>query len=112
MAKFGIKYGKSIFKFLKKILKKAKPNKGGPKATKNNPKATKGVADADSTSVSQESVGTGSKIMGNVWLQDHTEFLEYFNIKESVLSNFALLSFSIFIGTQNKKNFSNAMMHF
>ena len=41
----------------------------------------------------------------------HTVILEYFNIKEEALSNFAL-SFQIFIATQNKKNFSNAMMHF
>ena len=42
----------------------------------------------------------------------HTVILEYFNIKEQALSNFALQSFQIFIGTQNKKNFSNDMMHF
>ena len=42
----------------------------------------------------------------------HTGILEYFNIKESALSNFAFQSFYIFIGTQSKKNFSNAMMHF
>ena len=59
-----IKYGKNIFKFLKK---KAKPKKGGPKATKNDPKATKGGADANSTSVLQKAKGAGSKIMGNVW---------------------------------------------
>jgi hypothetical protein len=74
LAKFGIRYGKSLFKFLKKILKKAKPKKGGPKPTKidpiptkMDPKATKGVADAASTSVSQESLGTGGKILSNVW---------------------------------------------
>ena len=42
----------------------------------------------------------------------HTGILEYFNIKESALSNFAFQSFYIFIGIQSKKNFSNAMMHF
>ena len=42
----------------------------------------------------------------------HTVILEYFNIKESALSNFAFQSFLIFIGTQNKKNLSNGMMHF
>ena len=42
----------------------------------------------------------------------HTVILEYFNIKVYVLSNFAFQSFQIFIGTQDKKNFSNSMMHF
>ena len=74
LAKFGIRYGKSFIKFLIKILKKAKPKKGGPKPTKSDPiptkidpKATKGVADAASTSVSQGSLGTGGKILSNVW---------------------------------------------
>ena len=34
----------------------------------------------------------------------HTVFLEYFNITEEELSNFAFQSFSIFIGTLSKKN--------
>ena len=54
-----IKFGKNIFKSLKKLFTKAKPIKGGPKATK-------GGAIADSTSVSQKSLGTGGKIMSNV----------------------------------------------
>ena len=41
----------------------------------------------------------------------HTVILEYFNIKVYVLSNFAFQSFWK-LGTQNKNNFSNAMMHF
>ena len=60
-----IKYGKNIFKFLKKL--KPKPKKGGSKATKNGPKATKGGANGNSTSVFQKAKGAGSKIMGNVW---------------------------------------------
>ena len=39
----------------------------------------------------------------------HTVIIEYFNIKELALSNFA---FPFLIATQNKNNFSNAMMHF
>ena len=39
----------------------------------------------------------------------HTVILEYFNIKEWALSNFAFQSFYIFIGTQDKYNFSIPM---
>ena len=39
----------------------------------------------------------------------HTVILEYFNVKEKVLSNFCL---PVFLGTQNKKNMSNAMITF
>ena len=60
LAKFGIKFGKNIFKFLKKVFTKAKPIKGAPKIAK-------GGAIADSTSVSQKSLGTGGKIMSNFW---------------------------------------------
>ena len=56
LAKFVVKFGKNIVKF----FKKAKSIKGGPKATKVG-------AIADSTSVSQKSLGTGGKIMSNVW---------------------------------------------
>ena len=42
----------------------------------------------------------------------HTVVLEYQHIIGQALSNFAFLSFKIFIGTQNKKNFSNAMIYF
>lgn len=56
LSKFAIKFGKNIVK----SFKKAKPIKGGPKAIK-------GGAIADSTSVSQKSLGTGGKIMSNVW---------------------------------------------
>ena len=38
--------------------------------------------------------------------QSHTVILEYFEIKEQALSNFAFQSFYIFIGTQDKNNFS------
>ena len=36
----------------------------------------------------------------------HTIILEYFKIKEQALSNFAFQSFYVFIGTQDKNNFS------
>ena len=36
----------------------------------------------------------------------HIVILEYFSIKEYALSNFAFQSFYIFIGTQDKNNFS------
>ena len=48
----------------------------------------------------------------NLHHSTHTVILEYSNIKEYALSNFAFLSFQIFIGTQNKKDFSNTMMQF
>ena len=54
MAKFVIRFGKSAIKFLKKV----KPKKGVPKITK-------GGADATSISVSQKSMGVGSKIKSN-----------------------------------------------
>ena len=55
-----IKFGKNIFKSLKKLFTKAKPIKGGPKAAK-------GGVIGDSTTVSQKSLGTGGKIMSNFW---------------------------------------------
>ena len=53
-----------------------------------------------------------SKSLNFRQLRTHTVILEYFNIKEKALSNFAFQSFYIFIETYNKNKFSIPVMDF